>query len=128
MARTSLVCVLLVLAVVLTSAPTTVEASAGANCAVCTLIVDLVQKIAVSQANGNCTKAFDYICGNFQGNLAFLAPICDTLTGLLSIPIQLALDVGEIPDTTCQTGWVLNVEEHRVTCFFSIYSHDNQAA
>jgi acyloxyacyl hydrolase len=72
--------------------------------AACVLIVDLVEKIAVQEAGGSVSKAFDYLCGNFQGSLSWLAGICDSLTGILAIPIQLALEVGEIPDNTCKTG------------------------
>ncbi len=56
------------------------------------------------QAGGSAQKAFDYVCANFQGSLSFLAGICDALTGILALPIQLALDAGEIPDVSCKTG------------------------
>jgi hypothetical protein len=60
--------------------------------------------LELCQAGGSAQKAFDYVCANFKGSLSFLAGICDALTGILALPIQLALDAGEIPDVTCKTG------------------------
>jgi acyloxyacyl hydrolase len=68
-------------------------------------VVDLVQKIAVQEAQGSVKQALDYLCGNFNApGESALKKICDGAAVLIAIPIQAALDKKEIPDTTCQTG------------------------
>ncbi len=93
--------VALLCATAASASATIVGKSTPGGCAACTILVDLVQKIAVDETpNNNVTAAFDFLCGNFRGGLAFLAGLCDALTVQLAEGVQAALDAHEIPDVT----------------------------
>jgi acyloxyacyl hydrolase len=79
-----------------------VAVSADANCAVCVLLVGLIERIAMDEKI-TIKQAVDNICANFKdGTLIF---ICDALLEPILVPaIDGDYQKGLSPDVTCKEG------------------------